>query len=341
MRSSLPSNRLLPAVALVAAVALSSCSSGPASGAASPTGSGATSSTAARSTTAAATTSAASTPTSAPIPVTAAFYPLEYLLTEIGGPHVTVTTLTKPGVEPHDLELTPQDVAGLSKAKLVVTLKGFQPAVDAATAQQAPTTTYDVAPAAALDLAAPEHDHEGGDTHGQEAKDPHFWLDPDRYTRVGYAVTERLVQIDPANAATYRQRADAFAASLTALDTSFTTGTTTCANRKLVTSHAAFGYLARKYSFTQVPIAGLSPEQEPTAKQLAAVATVVKDSKATTIYAETLVDPKFAQTVATSTGATIAVLDPIEGITTSSAGKDYREVMQANLTALRAGQGCQ
>ena len=127
---------------------------------------------------------------------------------------------------------------------------------------------------------------------------------------------------------------------MTDLDRTFATGLKSCATTKLVTGHAAFGYLAARYGLTQVPIAGLSPDQEPSAKQLADVAATVKAAGVRTIFTETLVDPKFAQTVAKETGATLALLDPVEGITDLSPGKDYRAVMLANLAALRTGLGC-
>ncbi|MFI5075352.1 MAG: metal ABC transporter solute-binding protein, Zn/Mn family, partial [Actinomycetales bacterium] len=101
-----------------------------------------------------------------------------------------------------------------------------------------------------------------------------------------------------------------------------------------------FGYLSERYGFTQVPIAGLSPDVEPSAAQLAQVADFVKNHGVTTIYAETLVEPAFAETVARSTGARLATLDPIEGLTSTSAGHDYLEVMRSNLATLKAGQGC-
>lgn len=270
----------------------------------------------------------------AQVPVSAAFYPLAYLLEQVGGPGVHVSTITKPGVEPHDLELTPKDLVDLPKMSLVVYLKGFQPAIDAAVAQQAPTTAYDVSTAADLTLNAPEGES------GTTATDPHFWLDPIRYAAVATAVGERLALADPPHAADYRARAATFAASMAELDKRFSTGLASCATKKLVTGHAAFGYLAARYGLSQVPIAGLSPDQEPSAKQLADVATAVKASGVTTIFTETLVDPKFAQTIAQETGVTLALLDPVEGITDQSPGKDYHAVMVANLAALRTGLGC-
>lgn len=281
--------------------------------------------------------SAAAAKAEGKLAVVASFYPLQYAVEQIGGAHVAVTSLTKPGAEPHDVELTPQDVATVSTASLVVYADGFQPAVDEAVAQEASDHAFDVAGSADLTLAAPA---ENGQAPAAGAKDPHFWLDPQRYAAVATAIGARLAALDPDHAASYRSGTSAFVASLTALDTAFRDGLRTCQRRQLVTSHAAFGYLAQRYGFTQVPITGLDPEVEPSAQDLGRVADVVRADEVTTIYAETLVEPKFADTVARSTGATVATLDPLEGLTSASKGSDYREVMRSNLAALRTGQGC-
>ncbi len=297
--------------------------------------------------------SAPSTAAPGTLSVVASFYPVEFAVQQVGGEHVSVTSLTKPGTEPHDLELSPQDVSGVADAGLVVYARGFQPAVDTAVDQEAADRAFDVAPAAHLDLAAPAE----GDAVDAAAisssppttapadapaaaRDPHFWLDPERYAAVASAIGARLAQADPSHAADYAAGAARFAGTLGGLDKEFRSGLTTCDHRDLVTSHAAFGYLGQRYGFVQVAISGLSPDVEPSGARLAEIATFVKANDVTTIYAETLVEPAFAQTVARSTGAAVATLDPIEGLTTESAGRDYLEVMRSNLVTLRAGQGC-
>ncbi|MEP6649243.1 MAG: metal ABC transporter substrate-binding protein [Lapillicoccus sp.] len=286
---------------------------------------------------------------SGPVSVVASFYPIEFAVQQVGGDHVQVRSLTKPGAEPHDIELSPKDVAAVSSADLVVYAKGFQPAVDTAVDQEGADHAFDVAPVANLDLAAPAEEEPLANASGMHtdapqdptaARDPHFWLDPQRYAAVATAIAQRLAQADPAKAATYSQNAKVFTDRLGALDTEFRTGLASCLRRDLVTSHAAFGYLSERYGFTQVPIADLSPDVEPSAAQLAEVADFVRAHGVTTIYAETLVEPAFAETVARSTGAQVATLDPIEGLTSTSAGRDYVEVMRSNLAALKAGQGC-
>ena len=279
------------------------------------------------------------------VAVAAAFYPLQFAAEQVGGDHVRVTGLTKPGGEPHDLELSPKEVADLAKAKVVVYEKGFQPAVDEAVATQASKTAFDVSAAAGLDLPAPE---EGDDHAGESAQehaehtgqDPHFWLDPVKYAAVATALGERLAKDDPAHAADYRANAKAFAAKLTSLDSEFSTALKSCAKKDLVTSHAAFGYLAKRYGLTQEGITGISPDAEPNAAQMRQIVEHVKEHGVGTIYSETLVSPALADTIARESGARVAVLDPIEGVTTKSAGKDYFEIMRSNLRALTLGQVC-
>ena len=264
--------------------------------------------------------------------VVAAFYPLAYAAQQVGGDRVTVETLTKPGGEPHDLELLPRQILDIQDAALVVHLSHFQPAVDAAVAAHAAERSLDVAKAADLLTLTEEHDH--------GAVDPHFWLDPTRLAAVGEAIADRLAQADPAGAAAYRANAAAFTAQLTTLDAEVETGLATCTNRDLVTGHSAFGYFAERYGFTQEPISGLSPDLEPRASDLAHVVEFVREHDVRTIYAETIASPLITQTLARETGARIAVLDTVEGISDESAAADYPGVMRANLATLRLGQDC-
>lgn len=283
--------------------------------------------------------------------VVTSFYPIEFATKAIAGDRAAVTVLTKPGAEPHDLELGAQDVAILMRAATVIYAKGFQPAVDEAVEQVEGAKVLDVA--ASADLEAIE-EHEGEQTHADETAapdetdapdehgglDPHFWLDPLRYASVAEAIGARLAQGDPANAATITANTKAFVDKLTTLDAELVAGLKQCTVKDLVTSHAAFRYLAERYGFEQHSIAGLSPEAEPSAAALAEVTQLVKREGVTTIYQETLVEPVFAQTVASATGAKLATLDPVEGITAESAAGDYFGVMRANLEALRQGQRC-
>ncbi len=288
--------------------------------------------------------------------VVAGFYPLEWAAARVGGDRVDVTSLTPPGAEAHDLELTPQDVGAVADADLVVYLSGFQPAVDEAAGAEAGDRAWDAGAAADLTLTT-EHGHtdeahageehggeDGGQEHagedGEEVVDPHFWLDPVRLAGVGDALAEEFAGLDPDGADGYARNAAALRADLERLDGEMQAGLASCATTTLVTSHDAFGYLGERYGLEVVGISGLSPSQEPAADQLAEIAALVRDDGITTVYTETLVDPSVAETVAAEAGADTAVLDPIEGLTEESAGEGYLEVMRANLAVLQEGQSC-
>lgn len=277
--------------------------------------------------------------------VTVAAYPYEYLAQRIGGTDVQVTALTRPGVEPHDLELTPQQVGALGSTDLVVLSSGFQPAVDEAVEQQAGDRAFDVNDTVELRPGASD-EHEGeAEEHGDEAEehgaeealDPHLWLDPERFAAVGQALADRLGELRPDRAEQFTARADALAADLTALDDEFRTGLTGCARTEIVTTHEAFGYLTSRYGLEQVGISGLSPEAEPSARRLAEVAELARANGVTTIFFEELVSPRVAESLAREVGAATAVLTPLESPPDDG---DYLTAMRANLTALRTALDC-
>lgn len=273
------------------------------------------------------------------INVQASFYPLQWIAEQVGGGAVAVSTLTPPGAEPHDLELSAQDVGAISQADLVVYLSGFQAAVDDAVLQEADGSAFDAAEHTDLDLNYNPIEEGEQASDGEEA-DVHFWLDPRRLADVADALAERLGEIDSENASTFTENAQALRAELEGLDTELREGLANCENSLLVTSHNAFGYLADAYGLTQIGITGLTPEEEPSAASLASIASFIEDNDVRTIYVETLVSPDIAETIASEAGVDTALLDPLEGLTEESDGSDYLEVMRSNLGALRAGQPC-
>jgi len=265
--------------------------------------------------------------------VVAAFYPLQYLAERVGGDRVRVTNLTRPGIEPHEMDLKPSQVIQVSGAELVVYQRGLQPMVDQAVGDSG-DRLFDAAAAVPLIPLAPEALEDGAKPG---APDPHIWLDPQRYLTVGTRLSERLTRLDPAGKDSYPARLAAFTTEMVALDNAYRTGLAQCARHEIVTSHAAFGYLARRYGLTQIPIAGLSADEETSPRRLAEIAATARSHHATTIFFEALVSPKVAQTVAREIGATTAVLDPIEGVTGAD---DYLVVMRRNLATLRQALGC-
>ncbi|GGV05980.1 zinc ABC transporter substrate-binding protein [Kitasatospora herbaricolor] len=276
--------------------------------------------------------------------VIASFYPMEFLAAQIGGEHVRITDLTAAGVEPHELELTAKQVGAVQKADAVLYLKGLQPTVDQAVGQSHSKHLVDAAAASPLvDHHLDEGTEEGGGHHHEgPAGDPHIWLDPTRYAAVARSVGAEFAKADPEHSAEYTRNTDDLVNKLTALDQQFQDGLRNATTRTFVTSHAAFGYLAEHYGLTQVAINGVDPEAEPTPARLAEVQKAARDNGATTIFFETLVSPKLADTVAKDLGLKTAVLDPLEGIkppTGGAAADDYLTIMKQNLANLQAALG--
>ena len=262
--------------------------------------------------------------------VVASAYPFAFVAEQVGEPYVDVHNLTSPGVEPHDIELTPQQVADISDAELVLLERGFQPQVDDAVEQANPAAEI-------LDVAETVTLAETG-TGGE--LDPHVWLDQQRMVMLTGSVADRIAELVPEDAEHVRANADDLVDQLTALDAAYERGLADCERRTFVTSHAAFGYLAERYDLTMVAIAGLDPTSEPSAAEQAAIADTVRREGVTTIFTESLVSPAVAETIADETGAQVATLDPLEGLSSATADEDYFTLMRANLAALRQANGC-
>jgi zinc transport system substrate-binding protein len=281
--------------------------------------------------------------------VVASFYPLAWVTERVAGDDWTVSNLTAPGGEPHDLELSIDATARLAGADLVVYLDGFQPAVDEAVDTTAEGDTLDAAEVVDLaevaDHSEPDHADEAhekdgeGDEHAHGDLDPHFWQDPERMALLAEAVAEELGRLDEAGAEQYAANAEDLVTELEALDQAYEEGLRDCERDVVVVSHDAFGYLA-KYGLHLEPIAGLTPDAEPTPAALAELGDLIRDEGITTVFSERLASPAMAETLASDLDVDTAVLDPVEGLTDQTAEEDYVSLMRANLAALQEANGC-
>lgn len=271
------------------------------------------------------------------LPVTASFYPLYFFAQQIGGDRVTVWNVTPAGAEPHDYEPTAQDIAHIEQSKvLVLNGGGLEPWGDSIRQNINPGHTTIVIAGEGLTT---QHVME----NNQDIIDPHVWLSPPLAKQMVDRITQGFITADPADASSYQANAAALTAELDDLDQAYRQGLAHCQQQNIVTSHAAFGYLATTYGLNQVPIAGLSPDAEPSAQQLAAIAQFAKNNHIHYIFFESLVSPKLSQTIATEVGAQTLVLNPIEGLTSDelAQGKDYFTEMRSNLAHLETALQCQ
>ncbi|MDI3281050.1 MAG: metal ABC transporter substrate-binding protein [Bacillota bacterium] len=257
-------------------------------------------------------------------------YPLYEFARQVAGEQAEVVLLLPPGAEPHDWEPTPQEVAMLRSADLFIyNGAGLEPWV---------TQVRKTLPARVAVVEAsrglPLLEEEG-------APDPHVWLDPTLAQRQVEAIRDGLSRVDPGHGAIYAARAASYLQQLKELDRQFEEGLAAARQRAFVSSHAAFGYLARRYRLEQVPIMGLSPEAEPAPERLAELVQLCRRLGIRYVFFETLVSPRVAETLAREVGAHTLVLNPLEGLTEEELrqGKDYLAVMRENLRNLQVALG--
>ena len=281
------------------------------------------------------------------ITVAASFYPIEEILRQVGGTYVNVVELTPAGQGAHDVQLTAKQLTVLSSASAVFYISdGFQPdvekAVDSLPSNVVPVDLLQTV--TLLDVVA-QLDGTEGETDGEvlaSGKDPHVWLDPANMIAMTTAVADSLSQLKPEFATEFSEAAKSYIAKLQALGREIDTKLATCESRALVTSHRAFAYLAKRADIRQVAIAGVNPEEEPSAKSLEAIAAFAKANKVSTIFFETLLPADLAKTLADKVGAAADLLDPIEGISSDdlASGASYLTIQRDNLARMAKGLRC-
>ncbi len=273
--------------------------------------------------------------------VVTTFYPMYEFSRQVGGEHADVVALIPPGAEPHDWEPSAKDMAQVKEADVFVYNGIVEGWAEQALSSAANDKRVVVEASKGIDLmeGLPEEEEEGHDHEGEDGHvlDPHVWLDPVLAQKEVESIQAAFEKADPANKEDYKKNADAYIAKLKELDTAYRTGLEGVKRKEFVTQHAAFSYLAKQYGLAQVPIAGLSPDQEPSPDKMADIVKFAKDHQVKTIFFETLVDPKVAQTVANEIGAKTDVLNPIEGLTDEDKQNnlDYIGIMKNNLEALK------
>ncbi len=268
--------------------------------------------------------------------VVTSFYPLYFFAQQIGGDRADVTNIVPAGAEPHDYEPTSQDMATMERSQLIILNGGGLEAWADNLSRN--TNTVKTTIVTAGEGLATAQVTEGNRT----VTDPHVWLDPPLAEKMIERIAQGFERVDPVNAEYYKTNAGVLEAKLIALDTKYKLGLGMCAEKSIITSHAAFGYLATTYGLNQVPIAGLSPDAEPSPSQLADIVQFAKTNQVKYIFFESLASPKLSQTIATEVSAQTLVLNPLEGLSDEdlAKGEDYFSVMYDNLTHLQTALAC-
>lgn len=262
------------------------------------------------------------------------FYPLTFLVSQIAGDGYDIHQVTPGGVEPHDFEPSPQDIVQLQKANMLFANGlGLDPWVErlSSTLAERGVTVITVTDGLSEQGVNMQQDN------------PHVWLDPHAMVVIAKNIAADLAKQFPADSARFTANGDRLAIALTAVDAAYKQGLANCRLRDIIVSHDAFAYLAARFDINVIPIAGFSPQEQPSAKHVSELITLAKQKGIKTVFFETLVSPKLSQTLADEVGATTAVLDPIEGFSAAdlTAGKTYITAMNDNLAALRLAMDCQ
>lgn len=269
--------------------------------------------------------------------VVTSFYPLWFFTKEIAREYADVYNLTPPGAEPHDYEPKTGDIVLLEKSNLVIINGGLELWADKLSDDFA-TKKIPV-----IRVGQESISQDFVDEAGERIKDPHVWLNHLLAKKIAERIADGLAKIDPAHESGYRMNASALETKLEALDVKFKRGLVQCKKKIFVTSHVAFGYLASQYGLTQIGVSGLSPDAEPSFRELARITSFVRDHHIKYIFFETLVSPKLSETIAREVGIATLPLNPLEGLTTEeiAAGKSYFTEMERNLENLRIALECQ
>jgi zinc transport system substrate-binding protein len=284
--------------------------------------------------------------------VAVSFYPLAEFAKQVGGENVEVDNIVPPGADAHDFEPSLRDIARVHSARVFIfNGAGFDPWAERIGPELKAAGVFVINMAEhfellkAVDGHKKEPDKKEPDRNKREEKeyDPHIWLDPALAKRMVEIIRDALKEVDPANAQTYENNAGNYLALLSELDEKYRIGLAECAIRDAVTSHAAFGYLAKRYNLNMINIAGLSPKEEPSPRRMAEIAELARAKNIQYIFFETLVLPKLAETIAREIGVQTVVFNPIEGLTEEelAAGENYISIMEKNLANLRTALRCQ
>lgn len=269
------------------------------------------------------------------LPVTTSFYPLYFFTREIGKSKTNIKNLTPAGAEPHDYEPTTQDIKNLQNSKLVIVNGvGLEPWVD--------KLKVDLEKHHVELLTVADHLTTHQSNEDPNIQDPHIWLSPKRAITIVEKIKDSLTRLDPNNSSLYEKNAADLTRRLHALDALFKKNLASCKQKTVVTSHAAFGYLAQDYGFTQIAISGINPEEEPTPQKLAQIAQIASQYHIRYIFFEPLVSPSLAETMAHEVGAMTMIFNPLEGLTTQeeSLGQDYFTIQQENIKNLTIALEC-
>lgn len=273
--------------------------------------------------------------------VVASFYPLAYFAEEITQGEAVITLITPDGVEAHHFEPTPGDLISIRNAQIFFFQGGgFDPWAETV-ASQIPRREIRIINM--IEEIKKENELVKVSSDGEEDLiDPHIWLDPTSAIKEVEIIRNELKISDPSKATMYEKNANHSIQALKNFDQEFERGLKNCQLREIVVSHDAFGYLAKRYQFSLIPLMGLSPEEEPSLERLSEVVKEMKEKNIEWFFVEPLSEEGIENTLQNETGAQSLILHPIETLTLEERreGKNYFSLMRENFENLKKAMKC-
>jgi zinc/manganese transport system substrate-binding protein len=253
------------------------------------------------------------------------------LARNIGGSHVQVAGIIRPGVDPHEFEPTPGDVKKVADANIVLFtgkgMEGYLTKLEEAAGGSAKFVNIgSVIPSLTMT------------EDGKKVEDPHWWHSVKNMKLATRMVATVFEKADPANAADYEQNAATTLASLEELERWIRVQVAQIPHdqRRLVTSHDALQYFARDYGFTIYPVKGISTDEEPSSQHVKEIIGVIRNQGVHAVFFENIENPRAAQQIAQEAGARIGGTLYSDGLGDTEAST-YDSMMRHNVSAITDG----
>lgn len=280
------------------------------------------------------------------IKVVTSFYPLYFFTEEIVRDRADVSNLIPSGAEPHGYEPTARDMTLIENSNLLVLngggLEGWGENIQINLNKDKTKIIVAGEELTTKTMEEGEHEEHSEEGHHHDGIDPHIWLSPILAQQMVDKIEVGISEVDPNNSSYYKSNAEILKKKLSVLDEEFKKGLANCSDKNIITSHAAFAYLASAYGLNQIPIAGLSSEEEPSSKEMAEIVKFAKNNNVKYVFFESLISPKLSEIIAKEIGAQTLILNPIGGLTEDeiNSGKDYFTEMRNNLVNLKIALQC-
>lgn len=261
------------------------------------------------------------------IVVYTSFYPLYFLVDEIGKDKINLQTIVPNGIEPHDYELTIQQIEEISHSDLLIyNGAGMEDWLDKLLETIEKDKVVLINASQEVDLIIEEN-----------TPDPHLWLDPMNMVKVGERIKDVLIELDRDNQKFYEENYLSLSQKLQNLDEKYEKSLRNKNRDTILVSHKAFSYLANRYDLEQISVTGINPNEEPSPKTIANLIEISKEKNIKYIFLETLANPKTVETIAKEANLEILTLNPLEGLTEEEQKeeKDYISIMEDNLMNLK------